>query len=170
MKTEFKTQTDVPKKKWRVVSPSCTDCASCKDAGSTVLIRCGQDKCPREYHVDCAFHQGGMTLNNDGVLDFFCDSHFKPMLFCSCKEEYNENKPMVFCDECHDWYHNSCEGLSAAAQLKDSYVCKVCNRQQKRPCPVFHSPIGFDTYIQCFFLYPRYARTRSGKERASRRL
>lgn len=34
---------------------------------------------------------------------------------------------MVYCDECFDWFHNKCEGLSASeAQSIDKYTCKNC--------------------------------------------
>lgn len=118
-------------KKWRTVRKDATICDSCKDSGAIVLLRCGHDKCPREYHVDCAFHQGGLSLDDNGVLTVFCDAHFKPLVFCSCKEAYDDLRPMVYCDECSDWFHNSCEGLSATAPLVDTYICKNCKDNLK---------------------------------------
>jgi hypothetical protein len=131
MQNEINAHGNPQGKKWRTVRKDVAACDSCKDSGTIVLLRCGQDKCPREYHVDCAFHQGGLTLDGDGVLTVFCDSHFKPLVFCSCKEAYDELRPMVYCDECCDWFHNSCEGLSANAALVETYICKNCKDNLK---------------------------------------
>ena len=119
-------------KKWRIVSKNENACDSCKDTGACALIRCGHEKCPREYHLDCAFHQGGLLMDDNGVLSVFCDAHFKPILFCSCKEVYNENKPMIFCDECCDWFHYGCEGVSGAVDSSKAYICKGCREFKKQ--------------------------------------
>ena len=127
MQNEIAAHGNFQGKKWRTVNKQTVACDSCKDSGASVLLRCGHEKCPREFHIDCAFHQGGLTLDDNGVLNVFCESHFKALVFCSCKEPYDDARPMVFCDECCDWFHNKCEGLTAneAASI-DKYTCKNC--------------------------------------------
>jgi hypothetical protein len=83
--------------------------------------------------MDCAFHQGGLLMDDEtGSVSVFCDAHFKPILFCTCKEVYNESKPMVFCDECCDWYHNSCEGITKPPREDESYTCRSCREMKKQ--------------------------------------
>lgn len=97
-----------------------------------VLIRCAHDKCSREFHVDCAFHQGGLSLDeeNGGLLTFLCDLHFRDVLFCTCKRKYDDSQAMVFCDECCDWFHTTCEGIKQRdAQRLDQqerFICHSC--------------------------------------------
>jgi hypothetical protein len=132
MQNDLKISGNAQAKKWRTVNKRVTACDACKDSGAAVLIRCAFEKCPREFHMDCAFHQGGLLMDDSGSVSVFCDAHFKPILFCTCKEVYNESKPMVFCDECCDWYHNSCEGLSRALKEDEAYTCRSCKELKKQ--------------------------------------
>jgi hypothetical protein len=132
MKNDMRVAGNAQPKKWRVVSKHVAACDACKDTGSTVLIRCGHDKCPREFHVDCAFHQGGLLMDDNGSVSVFCEAHFKPILFCSCKEPYNEARPMIFCDECCDWFHNSCEGVHGNISDAQRYTCRSCREILKQ--------------------------------------
>lgn len=113
--------------KWQLASKKSSECELCKEPGATVLLRCENDKCSRKFHPDCAFHLGGLLLTDEGILSVHCDSHIKPLIFCSCKEKYDDSRPMVYCDECFDWFHNSCEGLGQnSIRADESYVCKSC--------------------------------------------
>jgi len=97
-----------------------------------VLIKCSQEKCHREFHVDCAFNQGGISLDEEsgGILTFLCDLHFKDVLFCTCKRKYDDTQSMVFCDECCDWFHTTCEGIKQRDAQKldqqERFVCHSC--------------------------------------------
>lgn len=97
-----------------------------------ILLRCFNEKCFREFHVDCAFNQGGLSLDeeNGGLLTFLCDLHFKEVLFCTCKRKYDDTQAMVFCDECCDWFHTTCEGIKQRDAQKldqqERFVCQSC--------------------------------------------
>ena len=121
---------------WRVVSGRSSDCSLCSEPGGVVLMHCsGSDKCPYEYHIECAYQDGGLLLDDDGILSVFCSSHFKPLLFCSCKEKYDDSRPMIYCDECSDWFHHTCENLSIKdlnSLTADQYVCKSCKASLKQ--------------------------------------
>ena len=113
-------------KKWKEASEK-TCCEFCKEPEGAVLISCAAEKCSKQYHIDCAFQLGGLTMEDNGIIHFHCDSHLKPVLFCTCKEKYDEMKAMVFCDSCFDWFHDSCEKLDpAVAQNMEKYNCNNC--------------------------------------------
>ncbi|ORY39719.1 hypothetical protein LY90DRAFT_419284, partial [Neocallimastix californiae] len=47
--------------------------------------------------------------------------------YCICQQDYDESKPMIACDNCQEWYHFSCIGLSEsrAAEI-DKFICPIC--------------------------------------------
>ena len=110
---------------WRVASPTQADCSLCKEQGGGVLWKCCVDRCKKEYHVDCAFHQGGISLDEDGVLKFQCETHFKPILFCSCRQSYDESRGYICCDICCEWFHYTCVGLKDNSKL-ENFNCTNC--------------------------------------------
>jgi hypothetical protein len=115
------------RKRWRVVSEKNADCQLCHESGQGILIGCANEKCSQEYHLECAFHQGGLSVDDTGLLTFRCDAHFRPALFCTCKVPYDETQEMVFCDECCDWFHTACVGFNAHAAMElDTYTCASC--------------------------------------------
>jgi hypothetical protein len=71
-------------------------------------------------------------MDDNGSVNVFCEAHFKPILFCSCKEPYNEARPMIFCDECCDWFHNSCEGVHGNISDAQRYTCRSCREILKQ--------------------------------------
>ena len=83
MKNDIEVAGNAQSKKWRIPSKRTDVCEVCKDTGTSVLLRCSHEKCPREFHIDCAFHQGGLLMDDSGSLTVLCDSHFKPILFCT---------------------------------------------------------------------------------------
>ncbi|TPX31535.1 hypothetical protein SmJEL517_g05157 [Synchytrium microbalum] len=51
--------------------------------------------------------------------------------YCMCKSHYDEERPMVQCDGCHDWFHLDCVGLSTEqADQMDKFMCPICNPHQ----------------------------------------
>jgi hypothetical protein len=137
MNKVLSTQGEHSRKNLRLESEQ-SECELCRDTGCGVLIRCSHEKCSKEYHLDCAFHQGGLSLDENFVLTFQCDTHFRHVLFCICKERYDEKKSMVCCDECIEWFHNSCVGINAKEILKiDRYVCSSCKTiiKEKKSIP-----------------------------------
>ena len=44
------------------------------------------------------------------------------MLYCICRKPYDQ-RPMIACDKCDEWYHFDCIKLSSAPK---SYICPAC--------------------------------------------
>ncbi|QRV99865.1 SET domain-containing protein [Ceratobasidium sp. AG-Ba] len=48
-------------------------------------------------------------------------------LYCICKTKYDEERSMIACDRCDDWYHPSCVKLPETdIDLIDQFVCPIC--------------------------------------------
>ncbi|KAL9936632.1 hypothetical protein V8E36_004700 [Tilletia maclaganii] len=48
-------------------------------------------------------------------------------LYCVCKTLYDEERMMIACDNCDEWYHTQCMGMSdTKAELVDMFVCPAC--------------------------------------------
>ena len=54
-------------------------------------------------------------------------------LWCICRQPYNEERPMLACDYCNDWFHYDCVGLRAPSEDEDDddvapkdYRCPNC--------------------------------------------
>ncbi|KAG9124747.1 hypothetical protein FRC07_010398, partial [Ceratobasidium sp. 392] len=48
-------------------------------------------------------------------------------LYCICKTKYDEERSMIACDRCDDWYHPSCVSLPESdIDLIDQFVCPLC--------------------------------------------
>ena len=65
-----------------------------------------------------------------GVLQEACK------LYCLCQQPYNEDRPMLSCDYCQDWFHYDCIGLHAPSDDEDDedvapkdYRCPTCCRK-----------------------------------------
>jgi len=65
-------------------------------------------------------------------------------VYCVCEHPHNPDKPMIGCDQCKDWFHPECIGLSEAEQrrLEDensTFLCPDClskkSAQQNGPRP-----------------------------------
>ena len=54
-------------------------------------------------------------------------------LYCICRTPYNQERPMLACDYCNDWFHYDCVGLRAPSEDEDDddvapkdYRCPHC--------------------------------------------
>ncbi|THH34070.1 hypothetical protein EUX98_g59 [Antrodiella citrinella] len=48
-------------------------------------------------------------------------------LYCICKTTYDEDRVMIACDRCDEWYHTQCVGMSdTEVDLVDQFICPVC--------------------------------------------
>ncbi|KAF8314223.1 hypothetical protein DL93DRAFT_2032305, partial [Clavulina sp. PMI_390] len=48
-------------------------------------------------------------------------------LYCMCETLYDEEKMMIACDQCDEWYHPGCVHLSdAQVELVDVFFCPRC--------------------------------------------
>ena len=57
-------------------------------------------------------------------------------VFCLCREPYDENRFMIACDTCNEWYHLECIGLSERegkilARATKPYLCPICKKNKK---------------------------------------
>ncbi|KAI0793467.1 hypothetical protein C8Q75DRAFT_713369 [Abortiporus biennis] len=48
-------------------------------------------------------------------------------LYCICKTSYDEDKVMIACDRCDEWYHTQCVHMpDLEVDLVDQFICPVC--------------------------------------------
>ncbi|KAH9944420.1 uncharacterized protein BXZ73DRAFT_39097, partial [Epithele typhae] len=48
-------------------------------------------------------------------------------LYCICKTSYDEDRVMIACDRCDEWYHTQCLGINdLEVDLIDQFVCPPC--------------------------------------------
>ncbi|KAI1797841.1 hypothetical protein LXA43DRAFT_270101 [Ganoderma leucocontextum] len=48
-------------------------------------------------------------------------------LYCICKTNYDEDKVMIACDRCDEWYHTQCLDMDdLEVDLIDQFVCPLC--------------------------------------------
>ncbi|KAG5653072.1 hypothetical protein H0H81_002452 [Sphagnurus paluster] len=58
--------------------------------------------------------------------------HEDDKLYCVCKTKYDEDRCMIACDRCDDWYHTQCVNMpDLEVDLVDQFVCPPC--VQKNP-------------------------------------
>lgn len=87
----------------------------------------------------CIVHtfKGYTKLENVEADDYFCRFEYKAAtgafnpdkvaVYCKCEMPYNPDDLMVECEECKDWFHPSCVGLSSE-QVKslEQFFCTDC--------------------------------------------
>jgi hypothetical protein len=69
---------------------------------------------------------GHLHHENSGLLTYESANHYKDIILCSCITKYDPTKALIFCVECCDWYHLTCENLSNPPQNLDKYTCRTC--------------------------------------------
>ncbi|RYH24928.1 hypothetical protein EON65_16215 [archaeon] len=132
MKIQVEKFGDQVSKRWKSGVDALSECILCEESGGGALIRCNNDKCSKYFHLDCACNSEGLSLSAEGMLTYECESHFKPVIFCKCKTRYDSTKPMVYCDVCSEWYHESCEKVSTKdLENLDQYTCVSCRATMK---------------------------------------
>ncbi|KAG2072700.1 hypothetical protein BDR04DRAFT_971190, partial [Suillus decipiens] len=48
-------------------------------------------------------------------------------LYCVCKTRYDEDRVMIACDRCDEWYHTQCVNMpDLEVDLVDQFICPVC--------------------------------------------
>jgi histone demethylase JARID1 len=73
-------------------------------------------------------------------------------LWCLCQLPYNEERPMLACDACGQWFHYDCCGLRPPADDEDDeavappdFACPACclkARLKLPPYSVLHAALG----------------------------
>lgn len=87
----------------------------------------------------CTVHtfKGYTKLKNVEADDFFCRFEYKAAtgafnpdrvaVYCKCEMPYNPDELMVECEECKDWFHPSCVGLSLEQVRRlEQFYCNDC--------------------------------------------
>lgn len=67
-------------------------------------------------------------------------------LYCLCRAPYDEQRPMLGCDHCSDWYHYECVGLpgpageegAGAEAVPEDFRCPSCALRAGVTYPAFH--------------------------------
>ncbi|ORZ09809.1 hypothetical protein BCR42DRAFT_334386 [Absidia repens] len=50
-------------------------------------------------------------------------------LYCICQTPYDATRFMIACDECDQWFHGECIGISEKdGEFIDLYFCGVCGK------------------------------------------
>ncbi|KAI0307732.1 hypothetical protein B0F90DRAFT_1830287, partial [Multifurca ochricompacta] len=48
-------------------------------------------------------------------------------LYCICKTKYDDERVMIACDRCDEWYHTSCVNMpDMEVDLVDQFICPLC--------------------------------------------
>lgn len=57
----------------------------------------------------------------------FADKADDDKLYCICKTKYDEDKVMIACDRCDEWYHTLCVNMpDLEIDLVDTFICPPC--------------------------------------------
>ncbi|KZT06932.1 uncharacterized protein LAESUDRAFT_725683 [Laetiporus sulphureus 93-53] len=55
------------------------------------------------------------------------DSERDDKLYCICKTGYDEDRVMIACDRCDEWYHTQCVNMpDLEVDLVDQFICPIC--------------------------------------------
>ncbi|KAF8516218.1 hypothetical protein BU17DRAFT_51126 [Hysterangium stoloniferum] len=47
--------------------------------------------------------------------------------YCLCRKPYEEDKVMIACDRCDEWYHPACVSMpEVEVDLVDMFICEKC--------------------------------------------
>ncbi|XP_019451665.1 PREDICTED: chromatin remodeling protein EBS-like [Lupinus angustifolius] len=93
-------------------------------------------------------------LENVTAEDYYCRFEYKAVtgaftpesvaVYCKCEMPYNPDELMVQCEECMDWYHPKCLGMTIEEAKKlELFVCSECSSgdELKKPlATLFASP------------------------------
>ncbi len=81
----------------------------------------------------CCCSHSVLTLKAGEREELWWRSQEATKLWCLCKLPYNEDRPMLACDYCQDWFHYDCVGLRAPSDDEDDadvapedYRCPNC--------------------------------------------
>ncbi|CAH9081623.1 unnamed protein product [Cuscuta epithymum] len=108
------------------------------------LSDCYDLQCANAIEGKCTVHTFKAYVNklpNVGPKDFYYRFVYKAatgtfvpdsvIVYCKCELPYNPDQWMIQCEECKDWYHPSCVGMSVEQTKElDQYVCSDCVSDQ----------------------------------------
>ncbi|EGO04679.1 hypothetical protein SERLA73DRAFT_68353 [Serpula lacrymans var. lacrymans S7.3] len=86
----------------------------------------------------------GVSCDAKTVRDTEDDGDNK--LYCICNTRYDEDRIMIACDRCDEWYHSSCVGMTDyEVDLVDQFICPLCIRRNP------NLPLGTTYQQRCLF-------------------
>ncbi|CAF0765088.1 unnamed protein product [Didymodactylos carnosus] len=64
------------------------------------------------------------------------DTNTNRRLWCICKQVWDVNRFMIRCDNCSDWFHGDCVGITKNQAIEldmndDQFICPICKDQQR---------------------------------------
>ncbi|XP_061348396.1 chromatin remodeling protein EBS-like isoform X2 [Gastrolobium bilobum] len=76
-------------------------------------------------------------LENVGAEDYYCRFEYaaatgaftpdRVAVYCNCEMPYNPDDLMMQCEECTDWYHPACVGMTTEESKKlELFICVEC--------------------------------------------
>uniref|UniRef100_J3LTS2 BAH domain-containing protein n=1 Tax=Oryza brachyantha TaxID=4533 RepID=J3LTS2_ORYBR len=92
-------------------------------------------------------------LRSIGTEDYFCRFEYKSAtgifvpdrvaVFCKCEMPYNPDNLMIQCEDCFDWFHPSCVGMTdQEAKKLENFYCESCIAENEKKV---HKPNGATT-------------------------
>ncbi|KAH9984681.1 hypothetical protein BJV74DRAFT_797182 [Russula compacta] len=55
------------------------------------------------------------------------EEEMEDKLYCVCKTRYDDERVMIACDRCDEWYHTSCVNMpDLEIDLVDQFICPLC--------------------------------------------
>lgn len=78
-------------------------------------------------------------------------------LYCLCETPYEEDKIMIACDRCDEWYHPACVGMpEAEVDLVDQFICSSCSAREcsflASICPFIFHFVHLTLFVPSFFI------------------
>ncbi|KAI0033155.1 hypothetical protein K488DRAFT_48234 [Vararia minispora EC-137] len=59
------------------------------------------------------------------------DEEDEDKLYCICKTSYDDEKVMIACDRCDEWYHPTCVNMpDLEVDLVDQFICPLCIQKE----------------------------------------
>lgn len=88
-------------------------------------------------------------LDSVNAEDYFCRFEYKSAsgsfvpdriaVFCKCEMPYNPDDLMIQCEECSDWFHPSCIGMSIReAKKREHFFCQSCTAENGKTAENSH--------------------------------
>ncbi|CAL0333735.1 unnamed protein product [Lupinus luteus] len=115
------------------------------------------------FEGKCVVHsfQDYTKLENVTAEDYYCRFEYKAVtgafnpdrvaVYCKCEMPYNPDELMVQCDQCKDWYHPECMGMTIEETKKlELFVCSECSSGDdlKKPLAKLCASPGADRKVE----------------------
>ncbi|XP_013399494.1 death-inducer obliterator 1-like, partial [Lingula anatina] len=80
--------------------------------------------------------EGGMSYEDDENDSDWGSEDDPERLWCICQKQH-DNRFMICCDRCEDWFHGSCVGITKARgkvmeENEEEWICPVCKDKEKK--------------------------------------